>query len=213
VVPPFRSHHHHVHQQQFHPAYYQQPIIQWMSAALLASIAAPEKPSVLLQAVVTLGEKTADGHIIVGVAPAWAEIIRLMEEDPEILFKIDPRKLEEMIAGAYEKAGFDEVILTRRSGDHGRDVIASRKDWGQVRFIDQVKAYKPKHLVTAEEVRALGFVLTSDQNATKGFVTTTSDFAPKIAEDPFIKPHLPYRIELVNGVELARRLVELAKEE
>jgi hypothetical protein len=68
------------------------------------------------------------------------------------------RKLEEMIAAAYDKAGFDEVILTPRSGDLGRDIIASRKDWGRVRFIDQVKAYKPGHLVTAEEVRALGFV-------------------------------------------------------
>ena len=184
-----------------------------MSAALLASVTAPEKPSVLLQAVVTLGEKTVEGHIIKAVAPAWAEIIRLMEEDPDILFKIDPRKLEEMIAGAYERAGFDEVILTPRSGDLGRDVIASRKDWGRVRFIDQVKAYKPNHLVTAEEVRALGFVLNSDQNTTKGFVTTTSDFAPKIAEDPLIKPHMPYRIELVNGTELVRRLSELANDE
>ena len=145
--------------------------------------------------------------------PAWAEIIRLMGEDPDILFKIDPRKLEEIIAGAYERSGFDEVILTPRSGDRGRDVIASRKDWGRVRFIDQVKAYKPQHLVKAEEVRALGFALISDQNATKGFVTTTSDFAPKITEDPLIKPHIPYRIELVNGIQLVRRLGELAKQE
>ena len=184
-----------------------------MSETILASATAPEKPSVLLQAAVTLGEKTVEGHIIKGVAPAWAEIIRLMEEDPDILFKIDPRRLEEIIAGAYERAGFDEVILTPRSGDLGRDVIASRKDWGRVRFIDQVKAYKPGHLVTAEEVRALGFVLLSDQNATKGIVTTTSDFAPKIVEDPLIKPHMPNRIELVNGTELVKRLIELAKDE
>jgi restriction system protein len=184
-----------------------------MSAALLASVTAPERPSVLLQAVVTLGAKTVEGHIIKAVAPAWAEIIRLMEEDPDILFKIDPRKLEEMIAGAYERAGFDEVILTPRSGDLGRDVIASRKDWGRVRFIDQVKAYNPKRLVKADDVRALVGVLLSDHNATKGFVTTTSDFAPRIVEDPLIKPHMPYRIELVNGTELRRRLSELLKDE
>jgi restriction system protein len=61
------------------------------------------------------------------------------------------------------------------------------------------------------KVRALGFVLTSDQNATKGFVTTTSDFAPRISDDPLIKPHIPYRIELVNGAELIKRLGELVK--
>jgi restriction system protein len=57
----------------------------------------------------------------------------------------------------------------------------------------------------------LGHVLQADQNATKGIVTTTSDFAPRIVEDKFIKPFLPYRIELVNGVRLLQHLVELAK--
>jgi len=184
-----------------------------MSPAILASITAAATPSILVQAVVTLGERIEDGHILLAVAPAWAEIIRIIEKDPDALFKIHHRKLEEMIAGAYEKAGFDEVILTPRSGDLGRDVIATRKDWGQVRFIDQVKAYKRNHLVTAEEVRALGFVLASDQNATKGFVTTTSDFAPLIADDPLIKPHMPYRIELVNGTTLVKRLSGLANDQ
>jgi len=46
---------------------------------------------------------------------------------------------EEIIAGAYKKAGFDEVTLTPRSGDLGRDVIAIKKGLGSVRVIDQVK--------------------------------------------------------------------------
>jgi restriction system protein len=58
---------------------------------------------------------------------------------------------KEIIAGAYHRSGFDEVILTPRSGDHGRDVIAIKKGIGSIRVIDQVKAYKPGHLVTAVE--------------------------------------------------------------
>ena len=127
------------------------------------------------------------------------------------MFSIPPDKWEEMIAGAYERAGFDKVILTPRSGDFGRDVIAEKSGWGCVRFIDQVKAYKPGHLVTAEEVRALGFVLQADRAATKGIVTTTSRFAPRIAEDPLIKPYLPTRIELIDGAQLIQRLSALAK--
>jgi hypothetical protein len=38
-----------------------------------------------------------------------------------------------------KKAGFEEVILTPRSGDHGRDVIATKKALGTIRVIDQVK--------------------------------------------------------------------------
>ena len=85
-------------------------------------------------------------------------------------------------------------------------MIAEKSGWGCVRFIDQVKAYKPGHLVTAEEVRALGFVLVSDRSANKGVVTTTSDFAPKITQDPLISPHVPNRLELINGTELVQRL-------
>jgi restriction system protein len=209
----FPPHQPHVYSQQgYHPAY-RQPIITGMSPALLASATAPDRPAVLLQAVVTLRERTWEGHIIEAVAPAWAEIVRLVEQDPDTLFKVDHRKLEEMIAGWYMQYGFDEVTLTPPSGDFGRDVIAVKHGVLSVRVVDQVKAYKPKHLVTAEEVRALGFVLSADRNATKGLVTTTSDFAPRITEDPLIKPYLPHRIELVNGAELVKRLTELGGKE
>ncbi len=167
-------------------------------------------PSILMQAVVITGEKNEEGRLIQAVALPWFDIINLIKNDPAIAFQIDSRKWEEIVAGAYHRFGF-KVTLTPRSGDLGRDVIAEKAGWGCVRFIDQVKAYKPGHLVTAEEVRALGHVLQADQNATKGFVTTTSDFAPKIVEDKFIKPFIPYRIELVNGERLLQHLVELAK--
>ena len=52
-------------------------------------------------------------------------------------------KWEELIAAAFDRSGYDEVILTPRSGDHGRDVIAIKKGIGTVRIIDSVKAYKP----------------------------------------------------------------------
>ena len=177
-----------------------------LSPLILAAAQDATKACIILQAVVTLGDKTSEGQLIEAIAPAWFEIIRLINEDPDVIFKIDHRKWEEMVAAIYQQEGYDEVTLTPRSGDGGRDVIAVKHGHRCVRFIDQVKAYKPGHLVTAEEVRALGFTLMSDQNATKGFVTTTSDFAPKIEEDQFIKPHMPFRLELINGKTLVERL-------
>jgi len=178
--------------------------------AILALLSAKKTAEILLQAVVEVGHKTAEGHLIECVAPAWFEIVRLLREDPEILFKIDPRKMEEMIAAAYKQAGFEDVILTPRSGDYGRDVIAKKRALGTVRVIDQVKAYKPGHLVDANDVRALIGVLHGD-GASKGFLTTTSDFAPKLRDDPLIIPFIPSRLELVNGEQLTARLIELAK--
>jgi restriction system protein len=133
-----------------------------------------------------------------------------LRKDPAAAFQIPPRTLEEMIAAAYKKDGFDEVTLTPRSGDHGRDVIAVKKAHGIVRVIDQVKAFAPTHLVPADDVRALLGVLPTD-SASKAFLTTTSDFAPKIATDWTIAQHIPSRLELINGTKLLAWLDELAR--
>jgi restriction system protein len=181
-------------------------------AAILAAQSAQDKGSLaalILQTVIVPGARTDDGRLIEAVALPWFDIIALLQKDPSIAFQLSPEKWEEVIAGAYKKAGFDEVTLTPRSGDYGRDVIAIKKGICSIRVIDQVKAYKPPHLVTADDVRALMGVLPGD-GASKGCLTTTSDFAPKIKTDPLIVPFIPSRLELVNGTELLARLEELA---
>lgn len=166
--------------------------------------------ALVLQTVVLPGKKTTEGQLIEAVALPWYEIIELLNKNPAVAYEIPARMWEEIIAGAYKKAGFDEVTLTPRSGDLGRDVIAIKRGLGSIRVIDQVKAYKPGHLVTANDVRALIGVLHGD-GASKGFLTTTSDFAPKIRKDPLILPLIPARLELINGNKLFERLEELSK--
>lgn len=171
-------------------------------------------PDVLLQAsIITLGDKTKEGQLIQGVSVAWFEIIKQLEQDPNFLFQIGWRKLEEIIAGAYERAGWVEVILTPRSGDRRRDIIATKPGIGSVRIIDQVKAYARGHRVTADEVRSVLGVLTVDQNVSKGVITTSSEFAPGIFEDPGLKAFMPYRLELKDGSQLRRWLIELSSED
>jgi len=155
------------------------------------------------------GSRTAEGTLIEAVTVPWFDIIELLSKNPILAFEIPPRKWEEIIAGAYHKAGFDEGTLTPRSGDHGRDVIAVKRGLGSVRVIDQVKAYKPGHLVIADDVRALVGVVYGDE-ASRGFVTTTSDFAPRLRDDPLIARFIPSQLELINGKVLLARLEELA---
>jgi len=171
----------------------------------LGRLAAPE---LILQAVITRGAKTDEGSLIKAVTEPWLEIVKWMLGDPTIIYQIRPRKWEEIIAGAYKKAGFDEVILTPASGDRGRDIIATKYGLGGVRVIDQVKAFKPGHLVTANDVRALMGVLHED-GASKGFVTTTSGFAARLLTDPLIAPLIPSRLELIDSVRLVQRLKDL----
>ena len=83
-----------------------------------------------------------------------------------------------------------------QSNDKGRDVIATSHGVGCIRYFDQVKAYGPGHLVTADDVRAMVGVLTLEGNVSKGIITTTSDFAPGTLVDENIKRFMPYRLEL-----------------
>jgi restriction system protein len=165
--------------------------------------------NLLLQAVIVPGKKEDEGTLIEAVALPGFDIIALLERDPNIAYQLSSDKWEEMIAGTYKASGFDEVILTPRSGDHGRDVIAIMRGVGFIRVIDSVKAYKPPHLVEYDDVRTLIGVLHGD-GASKGFLTTTSDFPPRMMDDPLITPWIPSRLELINGTMLLARLKELA---
>jgi restriction system protein len=53
-------------------------------------------------------------------------------------------------------------------------------------------------------------VLSGEKDASKGIVATTSDFEPRIVTDPYIRPFLPTRLELLNGKDLQKWLSELA---
>jgi len=175
-------------------------LVRFGSAILSHSL-----PPILLGAIVNPIGSLPDGDIIFTLQPAWEAILKIAKTNPEILFNLSSRQWEQVVAACYDKAGFDEVILTPRSGDKGRDVIAVKNGMWSVRIIDQVKAYKPNHLVKADEVRALMGVLLGESNASKGVVTTTSDFAPRLKEDPLISPFLPHRLQLVNYSDLIER--------
>jgi restriction system protein len=170
------------------------------------------KIELMLQAVVTLGDHTAEGQIIEAVAIPWFKIVDEFMRNPNLMHQLDWRKWEEMIAGAYEAQGWDEVILTPRSNDDGRDVIAIRHDFGSIRIVDQVKAYSPGNLVSADDVRSMAGVLLTEMNVSKGIITTTSDFAPGVYENERLKQLMPTRLDLRNGLKLVEWLNSISKE-
>ena len=169
-----------------------------IATLVISSVIIPEKP-------------VSEGLLIRSTSEIWLEIVRLIGSDWTQAYRIPPEKWEELIAGAFKRAEYDEVILTPRSGDHGRDVIAIRRGIGSVRILGSVKAYGPRHLVSYDDIRALYGVVAADRAASKGIITTTSDFPPLVSADPLIAPLIPTRLELVNGVQLQTWLSELAK--
>jgi restriction system protein len=152
---------------------------------------------------------TAEGILVKSTSLVWTEIVEVLGNDWSVAYQIAPERWEEIVAGAFKKAQY-EVTLTPRSGDHGRDVVAIKRGVGCVKIIGSVKRYTPGNLVGYDDIRALLGVLSGERDASKGIITTTSDFPPRVNEDPFIAPFIPTRLELMNGKALQKWLRELA---
>ena len=171
---------------------------------------ANQGPVLLLQSVVSFHGAVADGQLIRCLSIPWVAIVKEIERNSTFLpqFSAQHRRFEEFLAASYERAGF-EVTLTPQRGDRGRDVIATLRGLMTVRILDQAKAYKPGHLVTHDDVRAMLGTLSTDSNASKGVVTTTSEFQPGILAGDEFQRFMPYRLELKNGIQLAKWLSEI----
>jgi restriction system protein len=175
-----------------------------------------ELPFVVRRTILRFGEEIPEGkdkgRIVEMVTREWFDLVADILKDPRAACEVPWDVWEEVLAGSYKQDHWDDVILTPRSGDLGRDVIAAdeTKRYGVIRVIDQMKRYGPDKKVSAEQVRAMLGILPTD-GATKAIITTTADFAPGVWNDPFITPYLPNRLTLINGAELIRKLKEIAE--
>lgn len=88
-----------------------------IEARMSAALSTISHSNLVLQIVVVPGKQVEEGRLIEAVTLPWFEIIEQLAKDPDFAHKLPPRLWEEIVAGAYKKAGFEEVILTARSGD------------------------------------------------------------------------------------------------
>jgi restriction system protein len=90
---------------------------------------ATQNSTVAISSLIIPEYKTASGTLIKSVSTAWYEVVRYVGSDWSNAHTVPSDKWEEIVAGAFTKAGY-EVTLTPRSGDHGRDVIAIKRGFG-----------------------------------------------------------------------------------
>ncbi len=90
----------------------------------------------------TLARQGYDTVVPEQLAPgaSWPMLLRQVPNETDLFVAVVPGEpaenvffeigmaaaLEKRIAGAYERAGYPEVVLTPRSGDAGRDIIATK---------------------------------------------------------------------------------------
>jgi restriction system protein len=142
------------------------------------------KATLSVSSVIIPDKASAEGVLIKSTSLVWDEIVRALGADWSVAYGLPPEKWEEIVAGAFKRAQYDEVTLTPRSGDHGRDVIAVKHGVGCVKIIGSVKRYGAGKLVPYDDIRALLGVMSGERNASKGIITTTSDFPPKRCGGP-----------------------------
>ncbi len=174
-----------------------QDVVEQPGAELISSIVIPES-------------STSEAAIQIIYSPLRAILAKAIS-DYEFFFHFARyhREFEIFIADCYKLAGWSHVELTPQRGDGGRDVIATRNDIGTIRILEQTKAYAPGTLVTHHDVRAMIGVLSIDRSASKGIITTTSDFQPTIQRSEEFTPYMPSRLELRNGNNLREWLRSL----
>lgn len=97
---------------------------------------------------------------------------------PKLIHQLTPRQFEQLVAEILEELGFQGVELTPRSGDKGRDVVASKHVNGvPILFAFECKKQKPQRKVGVGVARALlGTLNQSTTRANVGVLVTTSTF-------------------------------------
>ena len=90
-----------------------------------------------------LEERLAGNSIIEICTEITDEVIARVRETPTMLYEMDPRKFEELIARVFEAFGF-AVELSSQSRDGGRDIMAIKHEPARTKFLIECKRYAKK---------------------------------------------------------------------
>ncbi len=109
------------------------------------------------------------------------ELVKYFTQHPDELYKIQPRKFEELVALILKDMGYN-VELTGLGADGGVDIIASCKSGvGEILLIVDCKRYDPGNHVGVPVVRSL-YGIGQQMRATMSLLATTSSFTKPAIE-------------------------------
>ncbi len=110
------------------------------------------------------------------IISANAAMVEALKKHPKDIFRLSPRKYEELIAELLDDMGY-EVTLTKATRDGGKDILASIKtECGDFLCLVEAKKYRQDRKVGVSLVRELYGTL-CDYKATSGMLVTTSSFS------------------------------------
>jgi restriction system protein len=170
-------------------------IVEWFESGPLASAWDPIGD-------VLPSESPDRNRLDLAVSEVSDALIEKLTQQPELLYELEPRKFEALIAELYRRRGF-ETTLTPASGDEGVDIyVVSRNDLGRALWVVQAKRYAAENRIGAGIVRELyGTVMAKDASA--GILVTTSFFQPGALK---LEREFEYRLGLKDYLDLQELL-------
>ncbi|HQQ96768.1 MAG TPA: restriction endonuclease [Cyclobacteriaceae bacterium] len=123
----------------------------------------------------------------------------------ERLLIMDPFQFEFLVADLLQKIGYENVFVTKRSGDKGIDITANLTVGGvtNVKTVVQVKRYSHGNKIDGKIIAQLRGSAEVDQ---RGLVITTSEFQKSAVEESNAPNKMP--VSLVNGDKLIELLIK-----
>jgi len=132
--------------------------------------AQPERSAPVLEAA-----PPSESDILV-VQEITEEVLRALSNKPELMYQLQPRKFEELIARLLEEQGC-AVTLTKRTRDGGYDIFGRTKTGAaNLTFLAECKRYGPENRVGVEIVRGV-YGVTEEHRVNYGLIVTTSSFS------------------------------------
>ncbi len=105
----------------------------------------------------------------------WNDLIKRLAQNPDLLYELNSRKFEELVAELFNRDGL-EVKLTPARKDGGYDILArANTELGKHLYLVECKRYAEHKPVGVAIVRALYGIVTAE-DATSGLIVTTSRF-------------------------------------
>ena len=123
----------------------------------------------------------------------------------EILHTMDPFQFEYLVADLLQKIGYEDINVTKKSGDKGIDIVANLSIGGitSVKTVIQVKRYAPLNKINGAVITQLRG---SAEVGQRGLVITTSDFTKDGVDEAQAPNKMP--VSLVNGEKRIQLLIK-----
>lgn len=144
-------------------------------------------------------------QIISGLVVVTDDLLERIRAKPEEMYSLTSRQFEELVAGLFEREGY-EVTLTSASKDGGKDIYLAKRDTlGALMYLVECKRFAPDQPVGVGLIRQL-YGVVEQEHATGGILATTSFFTKGAKE---FTEKLRYRLSLKDYIDLHKWIEQL----